>query len=416
MSICSQIRPSAINVVRQLQQSHYEAFIVGGAVRDLLLGRTPKDFDIATSATPEQVREVFGRGRCHLIGRRFRLAQVFAGRDVVYEVSTFRRQPTAEERCSDADDDGVQIWNDNEFGTMEEDAQRRDFTVNALYLDVVGKRGIIDFNGGLQDVEQRLVRTIGPAQTRFNEDPVRMLRALKLVSLHQMRLENDVEESIGKLSGKIRMASVARLLDELLKIFQTDCSASIFSSFRHYGLLSSFWPCFSGVWDRASGRIAQSMLSARDRAFRQGDYSTSRALALATPCLAYVMDILRQYELDSFSFWDASLHKHCSDAIRSFYEGFVLPHVMTARVRDMIMMVPLLAEGRQLDFLASQAEYKYGRELLRLLVEARQWDPSLVCKLPPPEGTRREGKGRWPRRKRRRPTRKTAEKTIPSQE
>ena len=122
MPIRSQIRPAAVEIIRRLTQNNYEAYIVGGAVRDLLLGRTPKDFDIATSATPEQVRAVFGRGRCHIIGRRFKLAHVFAARDTYYEVSTFRRQPTADERCARDDDDGVVIWSDNEYGTIEEDA------------------------------------------------------------------------------------------------------------------------------------------------------------------------------------------------------------------------------------------------------------------------------------------------------
>ena len=402
MPIRSQIRPAAVEIIRRLTQNNYEAYIVGGAVRDLLLGRTPKDFDIATSATPEQVRAVFGRGRCHIIGRRFKLAHVFAARDSYYEVSTFRRQPTADERCARDDDDGVVIWSDNEYGTIEEDAQRRDFTVNALYLDVIGDRGIMDFAGGLQDIDRRIVRTIGQAETRFTEDPVRMLRALKLVSLHQMTLAPETAAGIARLCGRIRQASVARLFDELLKIFQTDCSGAIFQACRQYGLLSALWPGLAGIWDKSPGRIALAMLQARDRATQKGDYSTSRALALATPCLPYVMDILRSHDSDVFPLWDSAMVKQCGHAIRSFYDGFVLPHVLTARIREMILMVPSLAEGLQIDYLVQQPDYKYSRELLRLLVESCHWDPALVQNLPEPGQPAPVGAGRLPRKRRRR--------------
>ncbi|HQC53082.1 MAG TPA: polynucleotide adenylyltransferase PcnB [Lentisphaeria bacterium] len=416
MSIRSQIRPAAVDIIRRLNQNRYEAYIVGGAVRDLLLGRTPKDFDIATAATPEQVRAVFGRGRCHIIGRRFKLAHVFYGRDTYYEVSTFRRQPNADERCTRDDDDGVLIWNDNEYGTIEEDAQRRDFTVNALYLDVIGDRGIIDFTGGLKDIEQRMVRTIGQAETRFTEDPVRMLRALKLVGMHQMTLAPETEAAISRLCGRIRQASVARLFDELLKIFQTDCAGAILQTCRQHGLLSTLWPGLASIWDKPPGRIALGMLQARDRATKKGDYSTSRALALATPCLPYVMNILRTHDNGVFPLWDSTMNKQCGHAIRSFYDGFVLPHVLTARIRAMILMVPPLAEGVQIDYLAQQPDYKYGRELLRLLVESCRWDPALMQNLPEPGQPATSGAGRLPRKRRRRPRRPRQPEAEPAAE
>ena len=277
----------------------------------------------------------------------------------------------------------VLIWNDNEYGTIEEDAQRRDFTVNANIL-TSSNRGIIDFTDGLKDIDQRIVRTIGQAETRFTEDPVRMLRGLKLVGMHQMTLAPETEAAIGRLSGRIRQASVARLFDELLKIFQTDCAAAILQTCRQYGLLSALWPGLASIWNKSPGRIALAMLRARDRAVQKGDYSTSRALALATPCLPYVMNMLRSHESDTFPLWDSALNKQCGHAIRSFYDGFVLPHVLTARIRAMILMVPPLAEGVQIDYLTQQPDYKYGRELLRLLVEACRWDPALVQNLPEP--------------------------------
>ncbi|MBQ7178042.1 MAG: polynucleotide adenylyltransferase PcnB, partial [Victivallales bacterium] len=139
------------SIVRQLCKAGYEAYIVGGAVRDYLLGKTPKDYDIATNATPEEVRRVFGRRCCQIIGRRFRLALVHYGKNT-YEVSTFRREPSAKERKGRKGDDGVMIWNDNVYGTLDDDVRRRDFTVNALYANVLTGE-ILDKCGGMKDIK-----------------------------------------------------------------------------------------------------------------------------------------------------------------------------------------------------------------------------------------------------------------------
>ena len=138
------------SIIGQLVDGGFEAYIVGGAVRDLLMGLEPKDYDIATAASPEDIRRVFGRRQSRIIGRRFRLVHVYAGSEI-YEISTFRREPSAGERRERLNDDGVMIWRDNEYGTLEQDAERRDLTVNALYYDPVGERGIIDFVGGVRD-------------------------------------------------------------------------------------------------------------------------------------------------------------------------------------------------------------------------------------------------------------------------
>ena len=170
-------------VVTELQQAGYEAYIVGGAIRDLLLDRTPKDFDIGCSATPEQVREVFGRRRTRIIGKRFRLTHV-TSKGELFEVSTFRKAPREGSRVEQEPRDGGEvpenlIVSDNDFGTSVEDAWRRDFTVNALFYDPVSGE-LYDHTGmGLADIKSRTVRAIGDPALRFEEDPVRMLRALK---------------------------------------------------------------------------------------------------------------------------------------------------------------------------------------------------------------------------------------------
>ena len=188
-----EVSASAVEVISTLQNAGFESYVVGGAVRDLLLGRSPKDFDISTAASPEEVRAVFGRHRARIIGKRFRLAHVYVGREL-FEVSTFRRAP----ETNGADERGIKdpqkmpehlIFSDNSFGTAHEDAWRRDFTVNALFYDPL-KEEILDYTGqGIADIQAHVVRAIGTPALRFEEDPVRILRALKLVAQFDFALD-----------------------------------------------------------------------------------------------------------------------------------------------------------------------------------------------------------------------------------
>jgi len=174
----AQISKNALNVLYGLHKAGYEACLVGGGVRDLLLGATPKDFDIATNASPEQVRATFRNSR--LIGRRFRLAHVYYGPEII-EVATYRASHDKAEDDDDARLDGDRILRDNVYGTREEDVIRRDFTINALYYRIEDF-ALIDHVGALEDIEQRRLRTIGDAEQRYREDPVRMLRAVRLAA------------------------------------------------------------------------------------------------------------------------------------------------------------------------------------------------------------------------------------------
>jgi poly(A) polymerase len=184
-----QIDPDAANVVRRLKDSGHAAYLVGGCVRDLLLGRKPKDFDVVTSATPEQIRRLFRNSR--IIGRRFKLAHIFYGPKII-ETSTFRANPREME---DDDNDGAApesgdllIRRDNVFGTPEQDARRRDFTINGLFYDIQTKQ-VIDHVEGLPDLEARIVRTIGDPDIRFREDPIRILRAVKFAARCDLTIE-----------------------------------------------------------------------------------------------------------------------------------------------------------------------------------------------------------------------------------
>jgi poly(A) polymerase len=205
--------------------------MVGGGVRDLLLSRKPKDFDIGTDAHPQQVKKLFRN--CFVIGRRFRLCHIRFGRKVV-EVSTFRRQAPAEEG-------DPLIRRDNTFGSPEEDAFRRDFTVNALFYDIA-TFSVIDYVGGLTDVEDRVIRTIGDPDVRLREDPVRMLRAVALAARLGFTIDRDTMEAIRALRGEIVKSSPARILDELYKILRQGQSRRTFQMLHDVGLLAYILP------------------------------------------------------------------------------------------------------------------------------------------------------------------------------
>ena len=247
----------ALRVLTRLDEAGYKAYLCGGGVRNLLLDRTPKDFDIATDARPEEVKRIFRN--CRIIGRRFKLAHVFF-RDVIIETATFRAlldvpPPEAEDvplpsrRRTDVPDPtfatrGGVIVRDNVYGTPEEDARRRDFTVNGLFYDIADG-SIIDYVGGLKDLEHRVLRVIGDPETRFHEDPVRMVRALRIASQLDFEIERHARDAIIKLCGELGSSSRERLHEEMLKILNCGCALKVFERSWRKGLFQTIYPTFS---------------------------------------------------------------------------------------------------------------------------------------------------------------------------
>ncbi len=381
MPIRQKIRPVVRSIIGQLVDEGFEAYIVGGAVRDLLMGLEPKDYDIATAASPEDIRRVFGRRQSRIIGRRFRLVHVYAGAEI-YEVSTFRREPSPGERRERLDDDGVMIWRDNEWGTLEQDARRRDLTVNALYYDPVGERGIIDFVGGVRDLEERCARAIGDPATRLEEDPVRMLRALKLVGQFGFHLESGLEEALRARVDRIALASQSRLFEELLKILATSRTVPILEAFQHYGLLAHYWPVLSSVWATPTGEHTRRLLAERDRRVEAGAYSTSKALALATACLPYVASRLGGKELGELWAYDPPVDHHCRDAVHDFFNPFPVSRFFSSRVRDIALLLPRFDSRTRMARLVRHPEYKYARELYALTGRVCGWPDDILAGWP----------------------------------
>ena len=243
----------ALRTTQDLQKAGFEAYVVGGAVRDLLLKRRPKDFDIATDATPEQVQRVFRRSR--IIGRRFRLVHVMFGDETV-EVSTFRGSHLSDEGQDEGQSkiaDSGRILRDNVFGNQEEDAVRRDFTANALYYDPSSEE-ILDFHNGVADIQAGVLRMIGDPVTRYREDPVRMLRAVRLSAKLGLKLDKATEAPIPKLADVLQDVPASRLFDEMLKLFLSGHAIESVIALRQHGLHHGLLPMLDIMMGQPMGQ------------------------------------------------------------------------------------------------------------------------------------------------------------------
>lgn len=270
----TQLSPGALQVTTRLQDAGFKAFVVGGAVRDLLLGFEPKDFDIATNAHPEQVKPLFRRA--FLIGRRFRLVHVHAGAETV-EVSTFRAAQTGE----DATDEHGRLLSDNVYGTNAEDAARRDFTINALYFDPATEE-VWDYVGGVADIRARRLRLIGAPTTRFREDPVRMLRAVRLAAKLGVAIDPKTAAPIGKLASLMQNVPPARLFDEMQKLLLSGHVVETLRSLRAHGLSHGLLPLLDVILEQPLGqRFIDLALANTDQRVREGR-AVSPAFMFAT--------------------------------------------------------------------------------------------------------------------------------------
>ena len=242
------IDPDALKVLYRLSSLGYVAYLVGGGVRDLLLGRKPKDFDVGTDARPNEVRRAFRN--CFLVGRRFRLAHVKFGQKVI-ETTTFRgASASVGELLEQAAEGPVE---DNTFGTPEEDANRRDFTVNGLFYDIK-TFSVIDYVGGLKDLDRKILRTIGDPMVRFRVDPVRMMRAVKFASRLGFKIEPKTEKALRKLHSCIANAAVPRVCEELFRLFPYGKSAKAFRLLWETGLLGDLIPELAAHISRNGGK------------------------------------------------------------------------------------------------------------------------------------------------------------------
>jgi poly(A) polymerase len=258
----SNISRNALKVMYRLRDAGYQAFLVGGGVRDLLLGREPKDFDIATDAHPEDVRRLFRN--CRLIGRRFRLAHVFFGRDIV-EVATFRASgdegADAEDETLLVKDEEGRVLRDNRYGSIEDDVWRRDFTANALYYNIQDF-SIWDYVGGVEDIRAGVLRLIGEPEARYREDPVRLLRAVRFAAKLGFQVEPESERPLRTLAPLLDSVPPARLFDEVLKLFLGGHGVASYEVMRRYGHFRQLFPAVDRLLDSEEGEPYRALLLA----------------------------------------------------------------------------------------------------------------------------------------------------------
>ena len=259
----SRVSRHAIKVCESLQQKGFDAYIVGGAVRDLIIGLEPKDFDVATNATPEQIKPLFRRAR--IIGRRFQLVHVVFGQEII-ETSTFRA-PASDGHMTD---DHGRILRDNVFGSQQQDAERRDFTINALYYDPVTET-VIDFHRGVRDLRKGLVRMIGDPALRYREDPIRMLRAVRFAVKLKGKIDTASQAPIAELADLLSNVPASRVFDEMFKLLTCGQAMACVKQLRTYGLHSGLLPLLDVILEDPEGQaFIELALERTDKRIRIG--------------------------------------------------------------------------------------------------------------------------------------------------
>ena len=264
------ISDNALKVLYRLHNHGYNAFLVGGGVRDLLLDKEPKDFDIATNATPEQIKQLFRN--CRLIGRRFRLAHIMFGREII-EVATFRGHHQEPEQNQSAQSKEGMLLRDNVYGTVEEDAERRDFTINAMYYNIADY-SIHDYANGVKDLKARVIRMIGDPETRYREDPVRMIRAIRFAAKLAMTSDSNTAAPIKELAHLMTGVPAARLFEESLKLLQSGQGWATYQLLREFDLFSSLFPIvaqyFTPEQDSDVEQMVEIALKSTDKRINEG--------------------------------------------------------------------------------------------------------------------------------------------------
>lgn len=323
------ISANALKVLSGLQEAGFVAHLVGGSVRDLLVDKIPKDFDIATDASPEQVRRIFRNSR--IIGRRFRIVHVFYRQEII-EVSTFRAQ------ISEAE-------NNNTFGTVEEDAWRRDFTVNALYYNNK-KRSVIDYTGGMADLQQKLIRIIGDPAQRFHEDPVRLLRAIRLAAKLQFQIHEDTENQLRQLPDLLQHVAKSRLFDEVLKLFFTGHAQLTYQRLEEYGYFAALFPqTFAAVREDCSAHVRafiELSMQETDRRYHEQN-SLNPGFLLAVLLWPAVQKALQTNPEKRFHI---ALRHAIDEVLQKQAEVLVIPHRLTAMMRAIWLLQYYLTKPR----------------------------------------------------------------------
>ncbi len=360
---------AAEKVVRRLHNEGFEAYVVGGAVRDLLLGIEPKDFDVATDATPEQVRKIFRRSR--IIGRRFQIVHVMVGPETI-EVTTFRGGGKVQHN------EHGRIMKDNTYGSMEEDAMRRDFTCNALYYDPI-RQQITDFHHGVADIRARKLVMIGDPAARYQEDPVRVLRAVRLSAKLGFEVEQETAAPVAEYAGRLKQEPVARLFDEIMKLLFSGHALQCLTQLERLGVAADIHPILTPL--QQAGKNGQNIVTL---ALRNTD---ERLRADKSVSVGFVLAAVMWPQLESY--WQRNLAAGLKPApaltqavneLRDIEKGWGVPQRFSATMREIWQFQPQFANrrGARPHRLIAQPRFRAAYDFLLLRAETGSADPELA--------------------------------------
>ena len=372
----SLISQSASKTCEGLQKAGFEAFIVGGAVRDLLMNVKPKDFDIATNATPEEVYKIFRRSR--IIGRRFRLVHVLWGNETI-EVSTYRGHHSGgiESTLGDAQtNDSGRIIRDNIFGSLEDDAVRRDFTANALYYNPASEE-VLDFHNGVADIKANLLRMIGDPKTRYQEDPVRMLRAVRLSAKLGLKIEKSTQEPIQKLADLLQDVPPSRLFDEMLKLFLSGHAVESINALREQHLHHGLLPLLDVVLEQPLGeRFVMLALKNTDNRILAGK-SSNPSFLFATLLWHEVLKAWETYKISHPPI--PALHMAMNEIIDAQAKKLAIHNRFTATMKEIWGLQPRFEQraGKRPFGILEHPRYRAAYDFLLLRCESGEIDVEL---------------------------------------
>lgn len=366
----SDISDNALKVLYRLNKSGFEAYLVGGGVRDLLLGQKPKDFDITTNATPEQIRKLFRN--CRLVGRRFRLAHIMFGPEII-EVATFRGnhdQNASEDKNLSSQAQNGMLLRDNIFGSIEEDAIRRDFTVNSLYYNI-DDFSVRDYVNGLKDLKDGVIRLIGDPETRYREDPVRMLRAVRFACKLNMSIEPKTADPIYSLAHLLKEIPSARLFEESLKLLQAGQGYTTYMMLKKYGLFEQLFPVvasrFTENGDSPMEKIIEQVLKNTD--FRlKNDKRVNPAFLFAVmlwyPVTEHAEKLTQEGGLAYYDAFALAMNDILDEQCRSI----AIPKRITTTMRDIWLLQLRLPrrQGRRANKLMEHPKFRAAFDLLEL--------------------------------------------------
>ena len=375
MTLNNKIVNYVIDVIRKLQKAGYETYLVGGAVRDILLDIQPKDYDISTEATPAQIREVFGKRNARIIGRRFRIVHLYYHSRKYLEISTFRRSPNEK----DVRENSVSVLKrDNLYGNAYEDAWRRDFTVNSIFYDPVNDQYKDYTENGLSDLRDGIVRSIGDPSIRFTEDPVRLLRALKLVSQYNFKLTDGIENIINNTVDQIHLCSISRLLLEFEKICRKPYSAATFRVFMQYGFLSHYLPYLAKYWNTPQAKLAVQLLQDYNDMCIKHSYASHYTTSLVILTLPFVN--YNQSKNEKFLFWDIypEIEKDIQHTAKKIFFPYILSGFRMNSISTSIMLLKKMYIKHKITKVRLNQFYKSSRDVLVVADKYLAGDQELV--------------------------------------